>query len=468
MLTIISRTKAALAGAVKGWSMGNRFITSRRDRGASSVWLSGYDIDYSEIGGPIWTNSTVAALLGWEGRNIVQAPPIVETLEADGEWAPVQDHPLVLLFENPNQEYERTVLENCIDLALNAYGNAYILQVFDRTRRPRELHFIPNRCLFPVEDSTGRVDYFRYTPYRGAQQQIKPEELLHIRLGMNPFRPYEGMSPLQIAGMDDVATDTDAVAYSKWALRNKGLVGALATPTDAGRQAGFVFDPEDFVKKWKAKVTGKKINEVLAYDVPIDLQFPDVKPDNMAIPMLRDYPQAGIAALIGIPGQVVGLKFAEGSKTFANAREAREAAWEEKLIPIDNLVAGQAGGKLLPLLSTSTAKDAPKERMAYDYSRIRPLQPDLDKKHDRVRKDWMANLIDRATALKALGLKPQPGDKGVFYVDTRPAPAPIDGSGGATRSDKPEKPGKKALEGDVTAWAERVLGEIGALEGAGA
>jgi hypothetical protein len=212
--------------------------------------------------------------------------------------------------------------------------------------------------------------------------------------------------------------------YTANLLRNFGTAGTLITPTEANT----TFDPQEIVDRWNAKTQGDRAGSVMAIDIPVAVHYPKATPQDLALETILDRAEADICAVLGVPAQVTGLHSGRLSKTYANLREAREVAWEETILPLLNLIAGGVGQHLLPEFAT----DWERQRLTFDVSDVRPLQPDSDALHVRAREDWRANLIDRATWKRMVGMKPEPEDAGVYYRD---AISPGSGGGAEGGSD---------------------------------
>lgn len=380
-------------------------------------WTPGSNLNWEELAGDLWLIPGVAACLDYEFRNFLQAPPVVyrEAQEEDEEEEIVPRHPLTGLLHTPNDEYDLNVLLMGCLLSWECKGDVYI--GIDRRRRvglPESLWYIPHHLITPKRDKQTRKIYYEYR-IAGKRERLESDEVIHIRRGLNPYNLLEGFSPLQTFARDGYVLQQGST-YSAKAMRNAGLVGGLVTPPDNAldpANASVEFDPEEFVKLHTDKVTGDRAGEILAWNHPLKVQWPNVTPQNMAVDTMLDRPEAIVCALLGIPAQCVGLHVGRLSKTYANVAEAREIAWEEKILPTGLILYGGIGAALLPQVS----RNAESERLGMDVRQVRPLQPDLDKLYERANAAWELNLIDRATWKRMVGLKPEPGDEGLYFRD---------------------------------------------------
>lgn len=370
-------------------------------------WVPGTNTNWSEIVGDIWNVPAVQACLGYLFRNLLQALPRVVVLNNEKEEV-VANHPLPMLLMNPNQEYDYSVMMMGLLLSWECDGNAYLLIERNAFGVPNELWYVPHHMIKRKRDkTTGK----RYCEYRigGKTFRLEPDkDILMLQNGVDPNNPLYGLAPLASAARDGYVLQQSST-YAARSMKNGGMVGAVASPANENS----TFDPEEFVRIWSSKTTGDHQGEILAYDVPVNVQFPAFSPQDMAIETVQDRPEANICAIMGIPPQCANLHVGRLSKTYANSKEAREAGWEEKLLPLMWILGMQIGRSLLPQMSRGSEQ----ERLTFDTSNVRPLQPDLDALHLRAREDYKANLIDRALWKLMVDLPILPEDVGVYFSD---------------------------------------------------
>ena len=390
------------------WGQDVATMTTRTGR---VVALPGTAQDWSHFAGEYWTIPAAQACLTWFWNNSCQAPPVVQAKGADGKWVNIEDHALADLMRTPNEAYDGTCLQMAQALSWFLDGNAYCAIDRDKSKDPSGLWWLPHSAVKARREKGSKrlIDYYEYR-IGGNKQRIEVEDMLHLRYGLDPRDPRYGLAALAAADRAG-ATLQAAANYAGNIMLHAGAIGGLATPESESD----TLDPEQFSQLWKDKHQGDGVGEMMAYNIPIKLQFPNNSPQNLALDTLPDRPEAEMCALFHLPPQVVGLHVGRLSKTYANYAEAREAAWEECVVPTQIIWGGQIGAKLLPQFG----RDPMRERLAYDISNIRPLQPDKDKEHERVREDYKAGMIDRFTAKSLLGYATEPADKGT-YAEKKP------------------------------------------------
>jgi hypothetical protein len=112
-----------------------------------------------------------------------------------------------------------------------------------------------------------------------------------------------------------------------------------------------------------------------------------------------------VAAVLGIPAVVAGLGAGYDHAIYSNVEQAREAAYEEFLIPIQRINAHDLAIQLLPDFTTD-----PRIRLQHDYSKVRALQEDQDGLAKRAVAAFAGGLMMRGEARELIGLKARPED----------------------------------------------------------
>lgn len=466
---------------------GNVFSSGRSGR---MHWVPGTAMNWDRLAGDMWMCPAVQACLNWIYRNFPQAPPIVEQKDDKGEWNALPNHPLVTLLTRPNPLYDGSIFFQGLILSLETNGNAYAIIERDKSGRVAELWYAPHHKITPytAPDHDPRiVDYYDY--WLGSKHyKLPPEDVLHLKYGLDPYDERLGLSPLASAARDVNALQ-QAGNYRPNILRNFGVVGRMVYPDDPN----VTIDPKQIKDYIDANSQADNAGGTLVFDFKAGVMYPKTSPQDMALTTLEDRPEADICALIGIPIQVTGLHGGREAKTYANMKEAREAAWEEKLIPLGAMLSCQIGHRFLPEFNgTKSPADAEAYlatvRMNFDYDNIRPLQPDLDALHARALLDWTANLITLGQWYQ-MTKEHEPADlpdwetlKNQRYMDftVQPVPpAPV--AGGSVQDGKPEattEPAEPKSDEDdgyslkhllpVEDWAERVNAELLAIAGSSA
>jgi HK97 family phage portal protein len=355
-------------------------------------------------------NATALASFHWVAKNFLQGELRVLRRNGAGAFSPVFGHPLEEILSRPNgyedgQRFLWTLL-----LHLLSDGNAYL-----GVERDAEGNLVELCCLPPSRVSMGKetgsrepFDFWEYRGANGLPLRVERADIKHLRFGVDPKDLRLGFAPFRALKRQQYTLD-QASNYTANLLRNFGVPGGMITPKDPS----VTIDPQEVLDKWNAKTRGDQVGSWMVWDVPLEAQVLSATPQDLALNEMLDRPEADICAAFGVPPQVIGVHCGRLSKTFANLKEAREVAWEETILPLQKIVGAQLGRLLLPEVSPYGER----ERVVFDVSEARPLQPDRDALHGRAREDWKANLIDRAEWKRLVGLKPSLEDVGVYFCD---------------------------------------------------
>jgi HK97 family phage portal protein len=388
-VSLVSR----LTASVKQFVM--RFGYSRPAWWSSSLGRT--RIDYAGAVGDGRGNSIVAACLAWVARTLPEAPVQVVRVGQDGAEEVVRDHPLTLLLRRPNPYYSGAVLLGATASDFKATGNAYWLKVRSAGGRVVQLWWVPSTLIEPKypDDGTVFISHYDYTPggtpiRLAAPDPVDPTrtgDVVHFRNGVDPMNPRKGLS--EIASLvREIATDDEAANFTAALLRNMAVPGLIIAPDDAATTVTKE-DAEQIKGEAAARFGGDNRGAVMVMSAKVKVTPLSFSPQQMDMRVLRGIPEERVSAVLGIPAAVVGLGSGlANTKVGATMAEYREQAFENAVIPTQRVLADEMGAQLLPDLGNPQA-----ERVEFDLSQVRVLQPDLDKLYERldraVRGGWM-------------------------------------------------------------------------------
>ena len=429
--------------------------------------IPGTRYNWDRLTGELWTCPAVQACLSIIQRNFQQAPFTVYqkvTTGGKAERNPVPDHDVLRLLNRPNPAYDGQVLKENIVQSLKLYGNAYMVIERSNGKAARELWWVPNEWVQPYTEPGSKmpmmVDYYRVT-WGGRQMTVQPEDMIHLRIGSDPYDPRVGLSEL-VSASRDINTLQQIATYKPSILRNFGIIGKFIRPKDSIVQ----ITPADIKAQVDAQTQGDNVGSTIVVDFPADIDYPNSSPKDLDVGTMGDMPEANICALMGVPAQVVGLHVGRLSKTYANVKEAREQLWEETLIPLGNLIACQLGYRLLPEFAGTSSPEAVEAYMAeyelaFDYSDVRPLQPDLDALNTRELAVFTAGIITVGQfCANTFRDEPDPAIKDMYYSDLH-APEPVEEE--VQTGNEPNTTQTVTAAGK-SAWEARMEAELAALE----
>lgn len=387
-----------------------------------SMLLGSTTFDYRAAAGDGRSNAAVMACIRWAQRTLPEAPLQVVTRNRDGEMKPNPGHILQERLERPNPYYSGLHLLGAIMADLMLTGNAYVLKVRSRDRRVQQLWWAPAALMepaWPDNDPTVFISHYEYT-VEGNVVAIDPKDVIHLRDYMaDPLNIRKGISPLASLWRE-VASDNEAANWTGSLLKNGAVPGVVISPEGAATANDE--DLEAIKDKWVQRFGGDERGKPMVMGSPTNVQVLSFSPEQMNLRDVRIVPEERITAVLGIPAIVVGLGAGLQRSTFANYAEAREAAYESFVIPMQRLIEAELQGQLVPDFG-----DPATLRVRFDLSGVRVLQEDQDALHERARADLASGLITLNQALQMIGQDVLTGPEGdVRYLPSTVTVTPME------------------------------------------
>lgn len=418
--------------------------------GMSRLWFlprSRYDFE-KEVGDGTGSSTVMAPLL-WIMRTFTEAPPMLWKLLDGGQEEEQPTHVLLKLLRRPNTFYSGHSLWKATLADYFVTGDGYWIKLRNRAGKgvPAELWWAPSWTLEPKGDGRTFITHYEYDPGSGDRVRLEVEDVVHFRYGLDPNDPKHGLSPLRSV-LREVFTDDEAANFTASLLRNMGVPGVLVAPDPAAPAPS-----ADDVKAVKAYVsnqyTGDQRGKPLVLSGATKVQTFGFNPQEMDLKTLRRIPEERVSAVLGVPAIVAGLGAGLDRSTFANYSEAREAGWEENIIPTQRSMAEDVTWQLL----ADFESDPMTWRFGFDLSNVRVLQEDLNKLAERLRTGVAAGCVKRAEYRRAFGFETDDSDEvyllPISVVEVAPGeqvgnePAALDGETPPKRS---RRRGAKASE----------------------
>jgi len=391
-------------GRIRGGLKAFRMAYQGRSSSLWSAFVGRQRYDYESEVGDGTGNSIVAATIGWIARNFPEAPFRIRERDEDGEWTATDDpgaNRMVDLLRRPNPHFSGILLWMATIVDFWVHGNAVWIKVRGGPGGAiTELWWIPWGLIKPKwpEDGSEYLTHYAYTPDSGKTIRIEPEDVVHFRYGIDPDNIRQGKSPLTTI-IREVFTDEEAANFSASLLRNMGVPGVVITPQDP---EGFIGDTEaDGIKAaFKERFSGDNRGEPMVTSGKVSVQVLSFNPQQMDLKSLRRVPEERVSGVTGVPAIVAGLGAGLDRSTFANFAEAREAGWEENLIPTQRILAAQIDLQLTP----EFVQEASDFLSDFDVTEVRVLQEDQNKIWLRAGDAASKGLITLATYKQQIGL----------------------------------------------------------------
>lgn len=395
------------------------------------VMAAGEKFDYLRAAGDTWSNSILAICIRWVGDNFPKPIMRVSRIGRKGEYRPIPSHAMVDLWQRPNQYYTGRTLSKAVGLSLMVDGNAYLVKVRSGSGAVVELWWIPHWLIFPCWPADGSQFISHYEiRIDGIPREISKEDVIHFRDGLDPRNERLGLAAVK-AQLREICTLNEASSYSASLLRNGAVPGIMLIPdsedgmlpTEASKLKGQVQD----------QTQGEHRGSVIALTARMKVVVLGFTPEQLRLDQLPLPAEARVCAAVGLSPMVVGLP--DPGKTYANLSEARNSAWQNCLVPLQDLIAETLRWQLL-----NEFEDPKVTLVEFDYSHVEALQENQKLKSDRIRGEWKDGLITQNEARDQLGYQPDAdGDR--FYPLTMPAQGP---AGPVEPADEAEPP----AEGD--------------------
>jgi HK97 family phage portal protein len=329
--------------------------------------------------GSLLDASVVMAPVQWVQRALPEAKLEVKRTNRKGEVEVVKDHPMLALIQRPNDFYADIVLWWGIILSLLIDGNAYVMIVRNGYGQPAELWYIPHWMMEPkrVAGRGNFIDHYLYSPGGGVVPlEVDPEDVIHVRHGINPNNQMKGIAPLDSA-IREIFMDNESSEFVSALLGNMGVPGVVISPKGGAMVAA---DDVAATKAWfTEQFGGSNRGKPLVMGAPTDVSPYGFNPQQMNMSESRDVAEERVCALIGVPAAVVGFGAGlQSTKVGATMKEMREQAWQNGVLPYALLIADELQRSLLPLF-----KKADGLTVEWNTDGVKALQEDEDKRTER-------------------------------------------------------------------------------------
>lgn len=365
--------------------------------------MPGSRFDYEGHVGDGLGSAVIMAPVNWIARRMSESPILI----AKGEDPPSADHDLIRLLRKPNPFYSGRTMRWALAVSLNLDGNGYLIKLRNKQLQPVQLWYVPHWLMDPhwPYDGTTYIDYYRYRP-SGRDIHLAPSEVIHVRLGLDPRNVRKGYGPLT-ALLREIFTDDEAANFTASMLRNAGVPGAIISPDEEAEEI-----EEEDAKILKAdyhdKVTGDSRGEpIVLKSGHVKIQTFGWSPKELDISALRDVPEERVTAMLGVPAAVVGFGTGlQQTKVGATMVEMRRMAYEDCVIPLQNLVGEELESQLL----VDFEEDPEDWHLLHDLSAVRVLQEDQGARVDRAVRSFQGMLITRGEGREMIGQEATPED----------------------------------------------------------
>ena len=380
--------------------------------GALGNLLPGARADYAAKAGQLHKNAVVASCLGWIVDNLVQARPVEQRVDDSGDAVAVSDHPLVALLRRPNEYYPARALWGATAIAYKLTGDAYWYKIpAGGPNGPTVgLRWLSPWSTYPTRAvGSGPTNTYidTYTYKVGQREFIIPKDrVVHFRdtLALEDERTGWRRSE---AVLREICSTNEGSTYIAAILSRMGVVPYVFTGKD-----GTPLDDSEGLKlvDWFHDASGgEDRGSSLPLRLPVEVHQLGLSPQDMALESILDRPIAFICALFRLDPLVLGIESDRG--TYQNVGQARQAAWEDCLMPLLAAFADDIQHQLMPEFG-----NADNVEFGWDFSSVRALREGEDAKNNRAIAGWASGLVFFNDARKQVGEKPVEGGDRLMMV----------------------------------------------------
>jgi HK97 family phage portal protein len=252
----------------------------------------------------------------------------------------IYKHEILDLIERPNSnQYRATFMEAAISYLMLS-GNCYIMVLRDiaKNSKPVELHLLrPDRVkVIPGRSSIPEgYEYIVGNDRRvfGVDPENGVSDILHIKL-FNPVDDWYGMSPVE-AVLGSISQHNAIAQQNISFLHNGGRPsGALMYNSSLDQQKR-----NDLKNDLRSLYEGgRNAGKILLLEGNFQWKEMGLSPKDLDFISGKELAAKEIAMAFGVPPILIGFM---SDATFANYKEARYNFWEETILPILNILAGE-------------------------------------------------------------------------------------------------------------------------------
>lgn len=359
-------------------------------------------------------NSLIYSCIKEKATSFASLTAVVE--QRDGTT--VREHRVARLLAKPNTYQDGALFAETAKTQFEVAGNCYIEmrpQSADLTRRRefatypiQELHLIRPDYVSITPGPTRAQDMFVVTVGGKVTRRIPRALMIHIAEPnlINDFYGLPKIALLMREGDIDLSMSDFELAFYRNAGVPMGLLKVKGSKSEDER--------EEIKTRFRAAYNGiRKWFDLLVLNADIaEYQQMGIPQNQMESESTRFHVESRICSVFGVPGVIVGARFAlTGGGTTTTYEDAEHAFWAETMVPDAGRFAGAYTMQLLPLFATTRDADA---RVTYDFTVVRALQEDRSRKAREVVRLVLTGAFTKNQALTMMGLPIEAG--GDFYI----------------------------------------------------
>lgn len=348
-------------------------------------------------------STLVKACANYRANNAASTPWVLERVDGTERE---DNHPVLDLLNRPSPFLDGRSFTIAMWQALDIKGNAYAIKVEGEMAGQFEVWPVPPHTMTPRTDDKGLLTHYEYKP-KGQKFAYPREEVIHLRYP-NPFGPpWEGMSPIAVAGTE-LWLDKQAGRHSVALLRNgarPGFIASLESMPDEERPSP---DAVSALRdELEAKYTGDATGRPMFLPFPVKIHQTQYSPEEMHLIALHEFGEERVCGLYGLPAAVIQMRVGlQQTTTNASLEQWEKQAWHGSIIPSQEMWDDQLGHQLLPDFMSEAEMKVWK--LTHDLSGVEVLQSDETAEVERALKKAGGPLVSVAEAREELGMATGP------------------------------------------------------------
>lgn len=379
----------------------------------SRFWRTNAATDYRHEVGNLDLNSLAMAVVNFTATRIPEAKPVVSTTTPEGDQKLDFQHPAARLIRRPNPHHIWANYAGLCSMGWWFSGNVIFLKSRSITGEVVELWLLPHFLVEPRWPGDGRapevpkdrnndpfLSHYQYTPPGKAPVLYPAQDIIHLKRGVDPYRPRMGLGAFESLYKELYGDDRMAL-FTATIMKNMGIQVPVISPKDDSVSIDAT-NAAAMKEGWIQKTTGDRAGEPVILTEPVDLAKFGFNPSELDLSQLRLIPESRVCAVCQIsPAALQVMVGIQNGTSYASSEQARQQGYEEVIIPIQAVWAEEFTHQLL-----SEFDDSEGAEFIFDTTNVRVLQEDQDAKVKRESEIFKSGGSTLDQYLTAVGKKP--------------------------------------------------------------
>lgn len=321
--------------------------------------------------------------------------------DQDGTLAEERGHRLRMLFAEPNPEQAEQEFWNVVILIAFLHGHALIEKVRDRAGEVVRLYPRTPDSMTRVKQRDGVFVWEQRTRRGDVARRLPDADVFAVPYQFDPSLRRRGITPVDVLGRE-IGIDVALTTYLKAFIEEGGIPPFVAKSKDPFAEQT---QPDVLRLRWGQKFGGGEAWRAVPFLAGVDIEKVGLDFDEMAFPELKGITELRIAQALGVPAHLLGAKEAiqNGGLATTEVKQAMAFFQEYTIEPLR--------GRVAAAITRAVLREAEPDRSYlcdFDTRRVKALQEDETRKHERVRADVQAGIVTVQEARPALGYPADP------------------------------------------------------------